>query len=72
MAHLNEDMEHIRSNTLTLATTDLKEALGALTTQISITTELAKQASITQDQMSQVISALGTITSILGPSGGMK
>ena len=50
------DAEQLRKNTLTLAISDLNATFS----------EIAKQASVTQDQMSQVVSALGTISNIIG------
>ena len=61
-----EDMEMLRRNTLTLATSDLSIALQALNQQISVSTELAKHANTAQDQMDQVIASLGKLTQAIG------
>ena len=61
-----EDMEMLRKNTEILASQDLDVALAALKTQISVASELAKHAVTTQDQMDQVIAALGTLTKVIG------
>ena len=67
-----EDMEMLRRNTLTLATSDLSIALQALNQQISVSTELAKHATTAQDQMDQVIASLGKITQAIGVIIGGK
>ena len=54
------DAEQLRKNTLTLAISDLNETFN----------EIARQASVTQDQMSQVVSVLGTISNIIGSTMG--
>ncbi len=64
--HAGEDMEQLRLNTEVLATTDLREAIHALTLQIQTVSELVKHASTSQDQMDQVISVMGSITRVLG------
>lgn len=68
-----EDADMIDRNTEVLADIDLRQAIQVLTTQVSMTTELAKHATTAQDQMDQVISALGQITSFLGGlTGGLS
>ena len=61
-----QDSEQMRKNDLILATNDLGDALQALKTQISVVTELTKHAATTQDQMDQIISAIGSLTKALG------
>ena len=63
------DAEQYRKNTLTLATQDLNHAFSIITQQASITSELTKHATTTQDQIDQIISILGKMTEIMG---GMK
>lgn len=61
-----EDAETVRKNTYVFGTQDLGKAIQVLATQVSITTELAKHQAVTQDQMDQVVAALGNITKIIG------
>ena len=61
-----EDMETLRKNTKILATNSLEDALKGLTMQVSVVTELTKHIATTQDQMDQVVAALGNITRIIG------
>ena len=63
------DMEMLTRNTEVLAVADLKDALKALERQVSTVTELTRHAVTTQDQMDEVISAIGQITNILGTMG---
>ena len=60
------DAEQIRVNTEVLATEDLRSHFKDLAMQISITTELARHASVAQDQMDQVISAIGKLVKVVG------
>ena len=60
------DAEQYRKNALMLATADLKHAFSIITEQVSVTSELTKHASTTQDQIDQVISILGKMTEIMG------
>ena len=61
-----EDMDMLARNTELLASTNLTDALKALTTQVSIVSELAKHAVSAQDQMDQVISAIANLTRAVG------
>ena len=67
-----EDMEMIRKNTLTLATHDLNQAIEAISTSAPIILEQSKLFATTQDQISQLTSAMQTIVGILGNMGGLS
>lgn len=65
-----EDMEILRANTEVLATHDLSQAIDAIRSSAPIILEQSKLFATTQDQISQLASALSQVIHIIGGGAG--
>ena len=65
-----QDSEQYKKNVFVLATTDLSREIEAIRQASEAIMEQSRLSAMTQDQMSQVVSALGTISSIIGSTMG--
>ena len=65
-----QDSEQYKKNVFVLATTDLSQQVKAINDAANVIMEQSKLSSITQDQLSQLVSVVGTLTNIMGSSFG--
>lgn len=64
-----QDSEQYKENVKVLATTDLGQTIQIVKTAANVIMEQSKLSAMTQDQLSQLASALGTLSSMVGSMG---